>query len=77
MFNSTVRKCFNLNYLTICFVSQINQFELIRNAHISPKINNVSIRSIKSCNDRLINISILDSICLLWMKTRNEIWLRT
>ena len=52
IFNSPVRKCFDLNYLTICFVSQINQFELILNAHISPMINNVSIKSIKSCNDQ-------------------------
>ena len=27
-------------FLTICFVSPINHFELILNAHISPKIDN-------------------------------------
>ena len=76
IFNSSVRKCFDLNYLTIHFVSQDNQFELILNAYISSAINNVSMRSIKSFIDRFINILILNSFRLLWMKNRNEIHVR-
>ena len=63
IFNSSVRKCFDLNYLTTCFVSQINQFESILNANMSPTINNVSIRSIKSCTiDQYFNFGFVSLI---------------